>query len=64
MSDPENSPIFLKVSPTMRSDELADAVLSMRNVEVLDAADLWTTYESIENGELGSVCIPDPEQKQ
>uniref|UniRef100_A0A3B3SMA9 ArfGAP with RhoGAP domain, ankyrin repeat and PH domain 3 n=1 Tax=Paramormyrops kingsleyae TaxID=1676925 RepID=A0A3B3SMA9_9TELE len=43
---------LIKVSPTMRSEELADAVLSMRNVEVLDAADLWTTFETIENGEL------------
>ncbi|XP_048825893.1 arf-GAP with Rho-GAP domain, ANK repeat and PH domain-containing protein 2 [Brienomyrus brachyistius] len=49
---------LIKVSPTMRSDELADAVLSMRNVEVLDAADLWTTFETIENGELERPLYP------
>ncbi|KAG9345431.1 hypothetical protein JZ751_008575 [Albula glossodonta] len=42
---------LIKVSPTMRADELADAVLQMRNVTA-DGADLWTTFEVIENGEL------------
>ncbi|KAJ8269315.1 hypothetical protein COCON_G00119220 [Conger conger] len=42
---------LIKVSPTMRADELADVVLEMRNVAV-DEADLWTTFEVIENGDL------------
>ncbi|KAJ8382259.1 hypothetical protein SKAU_G00030370, partial [Synaphobranchus kaupii] len=42
---------LIKVSPTMRADELAEVVLEMRNVTA-DRADLWTTFEVIENGEL------------
>lgn len=38
----------------MRSTELAEAALSMRNV-TFDADDLWTTFEVIDNGELGMV---------
>ncbi|XP_036407457.1 arf-GAP with Rho-GAP domain, ANK repeat and PH domain-containing protein 2 isoform X2 [Megalops cyprinoides] len=42
---------LVKVSPTMRSDELADMVLEMKSMEV-NEAELWTTFEAIENGEL------------
>ncbi|KAL0970474.1 hypothetical protein UPYG_G00242550 [Umbra pygmaea] len=48
--DPENC-CLIKVSPTMRPDELAESTLVMRNV-VTHPADLWTTFEVIENGEL------------
>lgn len=36
----------------MRSCELAETALSMRN-DTFKADDLWTTFEVIENGELG-----------
>uniref|UniRef100_A0A3P8Y1X1 ArfGAP with RhoGAP domain, ankyrin repeat and PH domain 2 n=1 Tax=Esox lucius TaxID=8010 RepID=A0A3P8Y1X1_ESOLU len=39
------------VSPSMRSDELAESALVMRNV-VTNPPHLWTTFEVIENGEL------------
>uniref|UniRef100_A0A8C7RRQ5 Arf-GAP with Rho-GAP domain, ANK repeat and PH domain-containing protein 2 n=1 Tax=Oncorhynchus mykiss TaxID=8022 RepID=A0A8C7RRQ5_ONCMY len=39
------------LSPTMRSDELAESTLVTRNV-VTNPVDLWTTFEVIENGEL------------
>lgn len=38
----------------MRSAELAETALSMRNV-AFGADDAWTTFEVIENGELGKV---------
>ena len=44
--------IFRQLSPTMRSDELTETTLGMRNV-VTNAGDFWTAYEVIENGELG-----------
>ncbi|CAB1351872.1 unnamed protein product [Coregonus sp. 'balchen'] len=40
------------LSPTMRSEELAESTLVMRNV-VTTPVDLWITFEVIENGELG-----------
>uniref|UniRef100_A0A8C2CMX0 ArfGAP with RhoGAP domain, ankyrin repeat and PH domain 2 n=1 Tax=Cyprinus carpio TaxID=7962 RepID=A0A8C2CMX0_CYPCA len=40
-----------KVSPSMRSDELAISTLEMKGMEV-KAQDLWTTFEVIENGEM------------
>lgn len=36
----------------MRPTELAETTLNMRNVAV-NADDFWTTFEVIENGELG-----------
>lgn len=36
----------------MRSDELAISTLEMKGMEV-KAQDLWTTFEVIENGEMG-----------
>ncbi|XP_068164232.1 arf-GAP with Rho-GAP domain, ANK repeat and PH domain-containing protein 2 isoform X2 [Antennarius striatus] len=48
--EPENC-CLIKISPTMRSGELAETALNMRNVTV-NADDLWTTFEVIENGEL------------
>ncbi|TNN63219.1 Arf-GAP with Rho-GAP domain, ANK repeat and PH domain-containing protein 2 [Liparis tanakae] len=48
--EPENC-CLIKVSPSMRSTELADTALGMRNVTV-GADDFWTTFEVIENGEL------------
>lgn len=36
----------------MRPSELAETVLSMKNTS-FKADDLWTTFEVIENGELG-----------
>ncbi|XP_050931666.1 LOW QUALITY PROTEIN: arf-GAP with Rho-GAP domain, ANK repeat and PH domain-containing protein 2 [Lates calcarifer] len=47
---PENC-CLIKVSPSMRSTELAETALSMRNV-AFNADDFWTTFEVIENGEL------------
>ncbi|KAJ8008032.1 hypothetical protein DPEC_G00100520 [Dallia pectoralis] len=47
---PENC-CLIKVSPTMRSDELAESALVMRNV-VTSPLHPWTTFEVIENGEL------------
>lgn len=40
----------------MRSDELAVCTLEMKGVEV-KAQDLWTTFEVIENGEMGRVML-------
>ncbi|XP_075968579.1 arf-GAP with Rho-GAP domain, ANK repeat and PH domain-containing protein 2, partial [Anarhichas minor] len=48
--EPENC-CLIKVSPSMRSTELAETALSMRNV-TFGADDSWTTFEVIENGEL------------
>ncbi|XP_068611809.1 arf-GAP with Rho-GAP domain, ANK repeat and PH domain-containing protein 2 [Brachionichthys hirsutus] len=48
--EPENC-CLIKISPTMRSAELAETALNMRNVAI-NADDLWTTFEVIENGEL------------
>nr|XP_020467021.1 arf-GAP with Rho-GAP domain, ANK repeat and PH domain-containing protein 2 [Monopterus albus] len=48
--EPENC-CLIKVSPSMRSLELAESTLSMRNV-TFTADDFWTTFEVIENGEL------------
>ncbi|XP_061769570.1 arf-GAP with Rho-GAP domain, ANK repeat and PH domain-containing protein 2 [Nerophis ophidion] len=48
--EPENC-CLIKVSPSMRSAELVEAVLSMRNL-VFSSDDLWTTFEVIENAEL------------
>ncbi|XP_077085632.1 arf-GAP with Rho-GAP domain, ANK repeat and PH domain-containing protein 2 isoform X1 [Siphateles boraxobius] len=42
---------LIKVSPSMRSDELAVCTLEMKGKEV-KAQDLWTTFEVIENGEM------------
>ncbi|XP_061620373.1 arf-GAP with Rho-GAP domain, ANK repeat and PH domain-containing protein 2 isoform X2 [Phyllopteryx taeniolatus] len=47
---PENC-CLIKVWPSMRSAELAETALSMRNVPY-NADDAWTTFEVIENGEL------------
>ncbi|XP_077400226.1 arf-GAP with Rho-GAP domain, ANK repeat and PH domain-containing protein 2 isoform X2 [Vanacampus margaritifer] len=47
---PENC-CLIKVWPSMRSAELAETALSMRNVP-FHVADAWTTFEVIENGEL------------
>ncbi|XP_033869324.3 arf-GAP with Rho-GAP domain, ANK repeat and PH domain-containing protein 2 [Acipenser ruthenus] len=41
----------VKVSPTMKAEELADCVLEMKRI-VPDQNDVWTTFEAIENGEL------------
>ncbi|XP_041130466.1 arf-GAP with Rho-GAP domain, ANK repeat and PH domain-containing protein 2 [Polyodon spathula] len=41
----------IKVSPTMKAEELADCVLEMKKI-VPDQNDVWTTFEAIENGEL------------
>ncbi|XP_045077647.1 arf-GAP with Rho-GAP domain, ANK repeat and PH domain-containing protein 2 isoform X1 [Coregonus clupeaformis] len=48
--EPENC-CLIKLSPTMRSEELAESTLVMRNV-VTNPVDLWITFEVIENGEL------------
>lgn len=40
----------------MRSDELAVCTLEMKGVEV-KAQDLWTTFEVIENGEMGRIML-------
>ncbi|KAK2914147.1 hypothetical protein Q8A67_002546 [Cirrhinus molitorella] len=42
---------LIKVSPSMRSDELAVSTLEMKGIEV-KAQDLWTMFEVIENGEM------------
>ncbi|XP_009301838.1 arf-GAP with Rho-GAP domain, ANK repeat and PH domain-containing protein 2 isoform X1 [Danio rerio] len=42
---------LIKISPNMRSDELAVSTLEMKGMEV-KAQDLWTTFEVIENGEM------------
>ncbi|XP_014852233.1 PREDICTED: arf-GAP with Rho-GAP domain, ANK repeat and PH domain-containing protein 2 [Poecilia mexicana] len=42
---------LIKLSPSMRSCELAETALSMRS-DTFKADDLWTTFEVIENGEL------------
>ncbi|KAM9834175.1 arf-GAP with Rho-GAP domain, ANK repeat and PH domain-containing protein 2 isoform 2-T2 [Syngnathus typhle] len=47
---PENC-CLIKVWPSMRSAELAETALSMRDVP-FHAGDAWTTFEVIENGEL------------
>ncbi|KAL4630187.1 arf-GAP with Rho-GAP domain, ANK repeat and PH domain-containing protein 2 isoform X1 [Arapaima gigas] len=49
---------LVKVSPTMRSDELASVVLNMRNVTSDGAVDPWTMFEVIENGELERPLYP------
>lgn len=36
----------------MRAAELAETALSMKNISS-EAEDTWTTFEVIENGELG-----------
>ncbi|XP_062300381.1 LOW QUALITY PROTEIN: arf-GAP with Rho-GAP domain, ANK repeat and PH domain-containing protein 2 [Scomber scombrus] len=48
--EPENC-CLIKVSPSMRSMELAESALSMKNV-TFNTEDLWTSFEVIENGEL------------
>ncbi|KAF7659895.1 hypothetical protein LDENG_00291330 [Lucifuga dentata] len=48
--EPENC-CLIKISPSMRSTELAEIALGMRNL-TLNADDLWMTFEVIENGEL------------
>ncbi|XP_029311166.1 arf-GAP with Rho-GAP domain, ANK repeat and PH domain-containing protein 2 isoform X2 [Cottoperca gobio] len=48
--EPENC-CLIKVSPSMRSAELAETALCMRNV-TFKADDYWITFEVIENGEL------------
>nr|XP_046237529.1 arf-GAP with Rho-GAP domain, ANK repeat and PH domain-containing protein 2 isoform X2 [Scatophagus argus] len=47
---PENC-CLIKLSPSMRSAELAETALSMKNI-TFNAHDSWTTFEVIENGEL------------
>ncbi|XP_067379431.1 arf-GAP with Rho-GAP domain, ANK repeat and PH domain-containing protein 2 isoform X3 [Channa argus] len=47
---PENC-CLVKVSPSMRSSELAETALNMKNIS-FTAEDLWTIFEVIENGEL------------
>ncbi|XP_047242334.1 arf-GAP with Rho-GAP domain, ANK repeat and PH domain-containing protein 2 isoform X3 [Girardinichthys multiradiatus] len=42
---------LIKLTPGMRSSELVETALSMRN-GTFEADDLWTTFEVIENGEL------------
>ncbi|KAM4714884.1 arf-GAP with Rho-GAP domain, ANK repeat and PH domain-containing protein 2 isoform 2-T2 [Anableps anableps] len=42
---------LIKLSPGMRSSELAETALSMKN-GTFKVDDLWTTFEVIENGEL------------
>ncbi|XP_076828614.1 LOW QUALITY PROTEIN: arf-GAP with Rho-GAP domain, ANK repeat and PH domain-containing protein 2 [Brachyhypopomus gauderio] len=42
---------LIKVSPTMRSGELADSTLQLKGVDPRPQ-DLWTMFEVIENGEL------------
>ncbi|XP_018590927.2 arf-GAP with Rho-GAP domain, ANK repeat and PH domain-containing protein 2 isoform X2 [Scleropages formosus] len=49
---------LIKVSPTMRSDELADTVLNMKNVVFRGAVGPWATFEVIENGELERPLYP------
>nr|XP_020484890.1 arf-GAP with Rho-GAP domain, ANK repeat and PH domain-containing protein 2 [Labrus bergylta]XP_020484892.1 arf-GAP with Rho-GAP domain, ANK repeat and PH domain-containing protein 2 [Labrus bergylta]XP_029132333.1 arf-GAP with Rho-GAP domain, ANK repeat and PH domain-containing protein 2 [Labrus bergylta] len=48
--EPENC-CLIKMSPCMRSSELAETTLTTRNISFNDD-DLWTTFEVIENGEL------------
>ncbi|CAN9509584.1 unnamed protein product [Ophioblennius macclurei] len=48
--EPENC-CLIKVSPSMRPNELAETALSMKNIK-FNADDCWTTFEVIENGEL------------
>ncbi|TRY82781.1 hypothetical protein DNTS_031986 [Danionella cerebrum] len=42
---------LIKISPNMRSDELAVSTLEMKGIPV-KVQDLWTTFEVIENGEM------------
>lgn len=42
----------------MRSAELAEAALRMKSV-AFDVEDFWTTFEVIENGELGTAIPSD-----
>lgn len=44
--------VLRQVSPNMCSSELAESALSMKNV-TCTADDIWTTFEVIENGDLG-----------
>ncbi|KPP73356.1 hypothetical protein Z043_107570 [Scleropages formosus] len=53
--EPESCCLIKVVSPTMRSDELADTVLNMKNVVFRGAVGPWATFEVIENGELGTM---------
>lgn len=47
--------LFLwQMSPCMRPPEIEETALSMKNI-TFDADDLWTTFEVIENGELGKL---------
>lgn len=48
-----------QVSPSMRSSELAETALKMRSV-TYGADDFWTTFEVIENGELGIQSTEQP----
>uniref|UniRef100_A0A8K9UHI1 Arf-GAP with Rho-GAP domain, ANK repeat and PH domain-containing protein 2 n=1 Tax=Oncorhynchus mykiss TaxID=8022 RepID=A0A8K9UHI1_ONCMY len=50
-NDKKDTTVSQPLSPTMRSDELAESTLVTRNV-VTNPVDLWTTFEVIENGEL------------
>lgn len=43
----------------MRSAELAEAALRMKSI-AFDAEDFWTTFEVIENGELGTAVPSNP----
>uniref|UniRef100_A0A8D3C480 Arf-GAP with Rho-GAP domain, ANK repeat and PH domain-containing protein 2 n=1 Tax=Scophthalmus maximus TaxID=52904 RepID=A0A8D3C480_SCOMX len=49
--EPENC-CLIKMSPSMRSTELAETALGTRNAALDAADDFWTTFEVIENGEL------------
>ncbi|XP_028657826.1 arf-GAP with Rho-GAP domain, ANK repeat and PH domain-containing protein 2 [Erpetoichthys calabaricus] len=42
---------IVKISPTMKAEELTDYVLEMKSI-VSDKSDVWITFEAIENGEL------------
>ncbi|KAK7909784.1 hypothetical protein WMY93_014468 [Mugilogobius chulae] len=48
--EPENC-CLIKLSPSMRASEVAETALNMKNISV-NADDLWTTFEVIENGDM------------
>lgn len=54
MDAPTHLLSLTQVSPSMRAGELAETTLNMRSI-AFDADDFWTTFEVIENGELGRV---------
>ncbi|MEQ2280567.1 hypothetical protein AMECASPLE_021213 [Ameca splendens] len=54
---------LIKLTPGMRSSELVETALSMRNA-TFEADELWTTFEVIENGELVVVFIRDGQEAE